>query len=178
MKNPIIPNENLYLVKTIPGYTPHISRLICMMNYIRHVTLRSVEGLTVKDLDFQLDKKSNSIGALLLHIASTEFFYQKLTFEERDMTKAERKKWEPAMELGELGRKNIKGNKLEYYTAKLNISRNKTYKLLKEKNDKWLEKEIDFGNLKSNNYHAWFHVFEDEINHRGQINLIRKRIQK
>lgn len=178
MSNQIIKSENLYLVKTIPGYTPNISRLICMMNYVRFVTLHSVKGLTVKELDFQMDKKSNSIGALLLHFASTEFFYQKFTFEEREMTKAERKKWEAAMYLGELGRKNIKGNKLEYYTSRLERSRNLTYKLLKEKNDKWLEKEVDYGKFKSNNYHAWFHVFEDEINHRGQINLIKKRFNK
>ena len=178
MNNPIIPKEDVYLVKTIPGYTPNISRLICMMNYVRYVTLHSVNGLTIRELDFQMDNKSNSIGALLLHFASTEYFYQKFTFEERDLTKAEYKKWESPMMLGELGRKNIKGNKLEYYTAILNKSRNKTYKLLKEKNDKWLEKEIDYGKVKSNNYHAWFHVFEDEINHRGQINLIRKRLKK
>lgn len=178
MSKKLIKPENLYLVKSIPGYSPNIGRLICMMNYVREVTLYSVKGLTIKELDFQMDKKSNSIGALLLHFASTEFFYQKFSFEERDMTKAERKKWEPAMELGELGRKNIKGNKLEYYTTRLNKSRNITYKLLKEKDDKWLEKEIDYGKFKSNNFHAWFHVFEDEINHRGQINLIRKRFKK
>lgn len=26
----------------------------------------------------------------------------------------------------------------------------------------------------TSNYFKWFHVFEDEINHRGQIRLIRK----
>ena len=148
-----------------------------MMNYVRQVTLDSVKGLTIKELDFQIDKKSNSIGALLLHFASTKFFFQKLSFEERKLTKAENKKWEAAAKLGELGRKKIKGNKLEYYTSILKRSRNKTYKLLKEKDDNWLEKEVDYGKYKANNFHLWFHVIEDEINHRGQINWIRKRIR-
>ena len=178
MKNQIIQPDKLFLVTDIPGYSPNISRLICMMHYVRQVTLYSVKDLTIKELDFQIDEKSNSIGALLLHIASTEVYYQKYTFEERELTKAEDKKWEAAAKLGDLGRKKIKGNKLEYYTAILARSRNKTYKLLKEKNDRWLKKELDYGNFKSNNYHLWFHVFEDEINHRGQINWIIKRIRK
>ena len=89
MSNPIIEKEKLYLVTDIPGYTPNISRLICMMNYARQVTLHSVNGLTVKELDHIFDDKSNSIGALLLHIASVEYFYQKFTFEERDLTEEE-----------------------------------------------------------------------------------------
>ena len=147
-----------------------------MMNYARDVTISSVKGLTVKELDFQLDEKSNSIGALLLHMASVEFFYQKITFEERDITEEEFKIWEAALDLGEKGREQIRGNSLDYYLNRLEEIRNQTNKLFKEKDDAWLHKESELWGQTGNNYFMWFHTFEDEINHRGQINFIRKRI--
>jgi hypothetical protein len=43
-----------------------------MMTWMRASVLRSVRGLSQKDLDYLLDAKANSIGALLLHLAATE----------------------------------------------------------------------------------------------------------
>lgn len=177
MNVPLIKPENLYLVTDITGYTPNISRLICMMNYARQATLHSVNGLTVKELDHLYDAESNSIGALLLHIASVDFYYQKFTFEERDLTEEESQKWLAALDLGEKGQKEIKGNDLFYYTNLLSELRNRTYELFKEKDDEWLEKKVSYGKSEANNYHLWFHVFEDEINHRGQISWLRKRLK-
>ena len=178
MNSPIIPPEKLFLITDIPGYTPKISRLICMMNLARQVTLHSVKGLTIKELDYLHDDESNSIGALLLHIAAMDFAYQKITFEERDLTEEELRKWEHALELGPAGREKIKENDLEFYINALNEVRNKTNEILKSKDDEWLEKEVPMGKHKSNNYYLWFHVFEDEINHRGQIKWIKKRAKK
>lgn len=175
MNNAIIDSDKILLVTDIPGYTPQISRLICMMNYARYVTLHSIKGLTVRELDFLLDNESNSIGALLLHIASTDFYFQKLTFENRDLTAEEDKIWEASAKLGEKGRNEIRGNDLNYYIEKLNEERDRIYELMKEKDDKWLETKTMFGKLESNYYYLWFHVLEDEINHRGQINFIKKR---
>ncbi len=177
MSNPIIPPEKELIITDIPGYTPDISRLICMMNYARQITLDSVNGLTVKELDYLHDEESNSIGALLLHIASTDFYFQKLSFEERELTEEENKKWEAAAFLGNNGREKIKGNNLKYYTDILNEERQIIYELLKKKDDKWLHKESELWGKTGNNYFMWFHVFEDEINHRGQINWLRKRIK-
>jgi len=178
MKETIIAPEKICLITDIPGYTHDISRLICMMNYARQVTLRSVKGLTVEELDYQIDDKSNSIGALLLHIAACDFFYQIYTFEERDLNEEEMAKWEPALNLGKEARENIKGNDLEYYVNILNEIRNNTYELLKGKDDKWLEDKVTSGINEFNTHYFWFHVFEDEINHRGQINFIKKRMKK
>ncbi len=177
MTEKLIKSENLYQVTDLPGFTPDISRLICMMNYVREMTLHSVKGLSVKELDHLHDSESNSIGVLLLHFASTEFFYQKFTFEERELNKAENLKWEAAMYLGKKAQKEIRGFDLNYYTGILSDIRNKTLELLKEKNDEWLEKKVNYGKFIANNHHLWFHVFEDEINHRGQINWLRKRLK-
>ena len=93
-----------------------------------------------------------------------------------DLTEEEYKIWLTALDLGEKGRNEIKGNDLDYYLSKLNDIRDETYRLFKEKDDEWLHKESDIWGQTGNNYFMWFHVFEDEINHRGQINLLKKRI--
>jgi uncharacterized damage-inducible protein DinB len=174
----IIPSEKLYLVTDVPGYTPEISRLICMMNYARITTIESVKGLTTDELDYLQDKESNSIGALLLHIASTDNYFRVLTFEERELTEEENEKWKAPSFLGEKGRQEIKGHNLNYYLDILEEEKSIIYELLKNKNDEWLGKEIPYWNFKANIHHVWFHALEDEINHRGQIRWLRKRLEK
>ena len=82
--------SNLYLIGDIPGFTPQIGRLVSMMNYVRSTTLSAVAGLEMDELDYIHDPQSNSIGALLLHIAAAEVGYQAHTFYARDLSKEER----------------------------------------------------------------------------------------
>jgi hypothetical protein len=56
----------------VPAFTPQTGRLVSMMNYVRSTTLSAVEGLGVAGPDFLYDAESNSTGALLSHIATTE----------------------------------------------------------------------------------------------------------
>lgn len=170
--------DKIYLITDIPGYTPEISRLMSMMNYARHSTLRAVQDLTIEQLDYLMDERSNSIGALLLHFAAVETAYQIETFEGRDLTDDEIASLEPALNLGDRGRAEIRGNELSYYIDKLNEVRARTYELFKTVDDNWLHTEKPFWfNKPANYYFMWFHVFEDEINHRGQIRLIKNKFQ-
>jgi uncharacterized damage-inducible protein DinB len=174
----MVNNEQLYLITDISGFTPQISRLLSMMNYARHTTLNAVKELTTEELDFILDQQGNSIGGLLLHFAAVEYAYQVDTFEGRELDENEMTKWGSALKLGEEGRINIQGNDLSFYEDQLNEVRDKTFDLFKTVDDEWLNKEEAFWfNKPANNYFKWFHVFEDEINHRGQIRLIRKRLK-
>jgi hypothetical protein len=56
-----------------------------MMNYRRSTTLQAVAGLGVDELDYLQDSQSNSIGALLSHIAAAEVGYLAATFDGRDL---------------------------------------------------------------------------------------------
>lgn len=173
----MIDMEKIYLITDIEGYSPQISRLLSMMNYARYTTFEEVKNLTTEQLDFLLDPEGNSIGALLLHFAAVEYVYQVFTFEKRDLTADEMLIWGAALDLGQEGRDQIKGNDLSFYTEKLNAVRNQTYELFKTVDDDWLYTEQSFWYDKPANYYfMWFHVFEDEINHRGQIRLIRKKL--
>ncbi|WGU96433.1 DinB family protein [Paenibacillus dendritiformis] len=169
--------ENIYLVTDIPGYSPHISRLISMMNYARFTTIEEVKNLSKDQLDFLLDSQSNSIGALLLHFAAVEYAHQVATFEKRDLNEEEIIAWGPALDLGKEGQEKIKGNDLMFYLTKMEQVRNRTLDFFKSVKDDWLYIEEQFWyNKQANHYFMWFHVFEDEINHRGQIRMIRKRL--
>jgi uncharacterized damage-inducible protein DinB len=88
-----------YQILPLPGYTPTIGRLVAMLTYARQTTLKAVEGLTCEQLDHLHDEHSNSIGALLAHIAAAERWYQLVTFEERRPTAAENDAWSAALEL-------------------------------------------------------------------------------
>jgi len=168
--------RDLFLIGDILGFNPQVGRLVSMMNYARYTTLSAVAGLRVDELDYLHDPQSNSIGALLSHIAATEVGYQAATFYARDLNVEERHEWGAALELGERAKREIIGHELDYYLSRLQQVRAKTLDELGRREDQWLEEQTSFGNGQNvNNYFKWFHVFGHEINHRGQIRWLRTR---
>jgi hypothetical protein len=165
----------LFLIGDIPGFTPQIGRLVSMMNYARYTTLSAVAGLGVDELDYLYDPQSNSIGALLTHIVAAEVGYQAATFYARDLNEEERHEWGAALDLGERARREIRGHELEYYLSRLGQVWVKTLAELGRRDDQWLEEETSFGSgQRVNNYFKWFHILGHELNHRGQIRLLRR----
>ncbi|MCC2249004.1 DinB family protein [Virgibacillus sp. AGTR] len=165
-----------FKISEVKGYTPQIGHLVSQMDYARKTTLEAVKGLTTSELDFLPIGDANSIGALLLHIAAVEKGFQIEIFDGRSPNEQEMAEWGDAYSLGEKGRKNIKGNRLDFYIDKLTEVRKITLKEFSKRNDDWLYENRLWDSNPSNNYFIWFHVFEDEINHRGQIRIIRKML--
>jgi uncharacterized damage-inducible protein DinB len=138
-----------------------------------------VQGLSIAELDLLPDPNGNSIGMLLEHFAAVEIGYQAHTFDNKeDWDAALGERWQAGGDLGALGREKIRGNRLRYYLENLRAIREKTLAELRKRDDSWLEEPIPFWGSTGNRYFAWFHVFEDEINHRGQIRLIAKHIPR
>lgn len=166
-----------FLIQDLPGFTPQIGRLVVMMDYARLTTLSAVQGLTTGQLDHLHDTRSNTIGALLGHIAAVEAAYQVDTFEGRNPDAEERKQWGTFLDLGKRARREIRGHPLEHYLGMLSAVREKTLAEFSRRTDDWLYTQSPFwGNQPANNYFKWFHVLEDEINHRGQIRWLCKRL--
>jgi uncharacterized damage-inducible protein DinB len=170
--------RDLYVIGEQPGFTPQIGRLVSMMTYARHATLADVEGMSVEELDYLHDAESNSIGALLSHLAAVERWYQAATFRGRELDAEERKPLEAALDLGERARREIRGEPLSAYVGRLRDVRAETLEELARRDDAWLDEQRPFwGGRPANNHFQWFHVFEDELNHRGQIRWLRKRAE-
>lgn len=173
-------DERMNIIGPRDGFSPQIGTLLSMMTWMRHVILMPVQGMSVEQLDFLVDENSNSIGAMLLHLAATERFYQVHTFERKewgDWSKEDIDRFEIASNLGDEARKTIKGNNLDYYLSALEEVRANTIKEFKKRDDKWLmaiDEEFPWG--PTNNYCKWFHVCEHESNHNGQFKYIKARL--
>lgn len=158
-----------------PGFSPQIGRLVSMLTDVRNGTLSAVAGLSMQQLDHLHDDTSNSIGALLAHMAAAERVYQIVTFQERDPSAVEETQIGNALTLGEVGRQTLRGRALDHYLAEMAEVRRVTLAELGARDDVWLERSL--GHMPAMNAHwAWFHVMEDEIGHRGQIRWLRSRI--
>jgi len=162
------------------GFAPEIGTLTSMMAFTRSQVYGSTKGLTMEQLDFLLDDKANRIGALLLHLAAIETFFQLNTFDGlkwNGWSDSVKQKWDTPANLGESARKAIKGNNLDYYLNLLKETREKSLAEFRKRDDKWLMAvDKDWGWGPTNNYCKWFHVAEHESNHNGQIKLIKGRV--
>lgn len=146
-----------------------------MLQYARATTVAAVNGLTLGELDHLHDEKSNSIGALLAHVAAVERAYQVLTFEDRDLTPEENEQLQVALKLGSEGRRTLRDKPLQDHLEQLAAVRQGTLEGLASRDDEWLDRAVASA-PRINAHWAWFHVAEDEINHRGQIRWLRARL--
>lgn len=173
-------SEKINVIGPKEGYSSQIGTLVSMMNWMRNTILMPVKGMSVEDLDFLIDDKANSIGAMLWHLAATERFYQIHTFEGKkwgDWSLKDKKEWEIASGLGDKARQKIKGNSLDFYLEKLENTRKNTLQEFAKRDDNWLMKvDEDWFWGPTNNYCKWFHVCEHESNHNGQFKFIKRRL--
>ena len=163
-------------IKPAKGFDTQIGNLVSMMDDLKIRITNQVENLNQEEVDFLIDDDANRIGALILHLAATEKYYQLYTFEGRGFnTSEEEKYWDMAQKLGLKARAELKGKTIKYYLKEWDKVRKQTKKLLKSKDDIWLNKTVNQGNM--NNHWAWYHVMEHQANHMGQIAFISKRMK-
>jgi uncharacterized damage-inducible protein DinB len=172
--------EGINIIGPREGFSPQVGTLVSMLEWMRSAILQPVQGLTLAQLDYLHDSKANSIGALLLHLAAIERFYQLNTFEGRkwdDWDEMTKKDWGVAAGLGGAARQTIRGHNLDYYLDRLREGREHTLAELRKRDDAWL-RQIDQGWVwgPTNNYCKWFHVCEHESNHSGQIKWTKRRL--
>ncbi|OIU71394.1 DinB family protein [Rossellomorea aquimaris] len=173
-------DDTIFLIKEKKGLKKDFGLLASMMDYARLTTIQEVESLTVEELDYRVNEDANSIGMLLAHFDAVEKIYQALTFENLSDEEVDRyaDSLEPALSLGKAA-EVIKGKEAGEYLGQLSETRDRTYNKFRDLPENWLYEESDWWyGKKGNNFFKWFHVFEDEINHRGQIRMIKKIFTK
>jgi hypothetical protein len=173
-------DKDINIIGPKEGYSPQIGTLVSMMAWLRPEITGTVKGMTPEQLDWLLDGKANTIGALLYHLAATDAFYHEHTFKgvawgHWDPSLDE--KFGAAMELGDMGRAKIKGNNVDFYLNLLQQTRESTLAEFKTRDDKWfmtVDEKWPWG--PTNNYCKWFHVCEHESHHLGQIAMLKSRV--
>ena len=168
------------LISPVQGFTPHIGVLVDTLQRCRETTIGLVENQSIHQLDYLFDAQDNSIGALLLHIASLEVAYSELTFRDRNAMDVPElvAKWQVPMYLDEPARQQVRGHPASYYLQEMATVREATLQQLKQYDDHWLWRESELGGgIFANNYYQWYHVYEDEINHRGEMNWRLSRMK-
>lgn len=162
-------------IKPVEGYSPNIGLMVCMLEDLKDRITEQVKDLDQSQTDFMYDANANSIGALIMHLVSTESYYQTMTLEGREWTKDEEKKFGVAGVINEKVKNILKGQPITVYLDLWDQVRKKTLKLLKTKDDAWFATNIEEG---LNNHYIWYHVMEHSANHMGQILTIKNRFPK
>lgn len=162
-----------YEMKPAKGYSPQIGLMVAMLEELKDRITEDIRDLDQAATDYLFDDKANSIGAIVMHIAATEAYYQVETLEERRWTAKEAEFWGIAGGLGQKSRAALQGKPITYYLDLWDQVRNKTLQGLKLRDDAWFAKEIEEN---VNNHWAWFHILEHQASHMGQIALVKKRL--
>lgn len=161
-------------IKQPKGYDTQIGAMVSMLEDLKTRISQRVLLLNREETDFLLDEEANRIGAIIMHLAAVEAYYQVYTFEDRSFNEEEMSKWGLGLELGDEAREQLVGKPIGYYLGIWKDVRKETLRLLKTKDDQWFKSKTKQGNM--DNHWAWFHVMEHQANHMGQIVMIKKRI--
>ncbi|WP_433765007.1 DinB family protein [Flavobacterium ginsenosidimutans] len=161
-------------IGNVEGASPKIADMISMLEDLKARVERTVKNMSQYEIDYLHDAEANRIGALVMHLAAAEKYYQVFTFENRDFNEEEKKKWGNALDLDQGGRDEFKGHDIQYYLDIYNEVRAKTIEELKKRDDAWFA-EVQTRYDWTNQY-CWFHVMEHQSSHLGQILFLKKRI--
>lgn len=164
-----------YEIKPEEGYAPNIGLMVAMLEDLKDRITEQVKDLSQYETDFEFDDKSNSIGSLVMHLVSTEAYFQIETLEGRKWTEEEQKVLGVGAGLNDTSKHQLKEKPIQHYLDLWGKVRKKTLEGLKTKDDAWFASNVDEGM----NYHwAWYHVMEHQANHMGQIALVKNRLPK
>lgn len=164
-------------IKSHKDYSYRLGYVVSEMISVRNETFRLTQNLSIRNLDYNFDDQSNSIGTLLLHIAALELKFQLNHFLKRSFSEEEIIKFGGGFPFN-MNKKLINNNSLEYYFNTLKEVRMITLKEMKKLSDKWLEEKLISSNQQSlgNHHYLLKHIIHDELCHQGQIKLILKRL--
>lgn len=162
-------------LKPVEGYSPNIGDMVFMLEDLKARITDQVKDLSQAQTDFQYDENANSIGALIMHLVSTESYYQVATLEGREWTEAEQKKYGLAGEITPEVKKRLIGKPISYYLNLWDEVRAQSLAGLKTKDDAWFASNLE----ESINYHyIWYHVMEHSAAHMGQIATVKNRMEE
>ena len=172
--------ERKYFIERGIAGSELASYLITTLHDARATTFNYIKDITQEELDWQPYAEWNTIGALVSHIISCDYFFKIYFIENRALTATEEKQWLPGLELGKYVNE-LRGKPFEYYSTELTKAHEEIAKAVNNlSNEKLLEKRFDVYDKINGSDLAWtiYHKAEDEVHHRGQISILRKLYQQ
>lgn len=160
-------------MKAVEGYSPQIGLMVYMLEDLKSRITDQVKDLNQSETDFLYDGDANSIGSLIMHLVSTEVYYQVATLEGRPWTKEEQNRLGIAGELNEQTKNILQGKPIQYYLDLWDEVRKESLAGLKTKDDTWFASNLEEG---INYHYIWYHVMEHSASHMGQIATIKNRL--
>ncbi|MBY0488544.1 MAG: DinB family protein [Gemmatimonadaceae bacterium] len=169
---------SVLLLQPTPGASPQIGALLAMLEATRASTLAAVAGLSTAALAHRHDATANPIGALIAHITAIEYAYLTATLETTPPSMDEWTVHGPLIRLGPAAWAAAEGRSLDDLLGVMAAVRARTVAALSQRADAWLTTTLTLPWLSgpATPFWAWYHVMEDELNHRGQIRLLRARL--
>jgi hypothetical protein len=128
--------RQLKVYKVIPpaDCSPQIGNLILLLGVARQRILDVVSNLSLAELDYAINKRTPTVGALMKHLIAMGTLIQLMTFERRGLTSAERKFWKDALpDPGQLLQGTISGHDMGYYKKLWKNVRGRTIKRVETK---------------------------------------------
>jgi hypothetical protein len=71
-------------LKAVEGYTPKIGEIVYMLQDLKDRITAQVKDLDQSQVNYLYDANANSIGALIMHLVSTESYYLIATLKVRN----------------------------------------------------------------------------------------------
>lgn len=149
-----------------------IATWVSMMEKVRQKLLKKVEPLSDEEIDYTPDEKRiETIGTLLLHIAAVEWSW---IFEDIDGKEMDYETWKHAFPLRpDVNLPQLKHQGKKFYLDRLSAVRDKVYQRLQHMKDAELDNCV--GDKKKYTI-EWilFHLVEHEALHVGQISMLSR----
>lgn len=161
------------LLEKSQNLSPRVAIWYSQMEEQRNRLFRMVEELDDEMLDFVLDeRKIETIGTLLLHIAAVEWSW---IFEDIDGRTMDFQHWKHAFALRPtVDLPQLKGKNKEFYLDRLAKVREEVYQRLVKLIDQDLDKIVGSDQDQFSIEWILFHILEHEAMHVGQINLLSR----
>ena len=174
-------NPRIVTCDPVEGYSPQVGRYVAQLAEVRADLLHELEGLTVEQVDWHPDERTESIGTLLLHLDAVEWswIHQDIFGAADDAYPGS---WDEAMPV-RVGVPQVQGRPLAEYLEQLAAGRARTLEVLRGFTDADLTRRVGEGEpprgmeprsvLYTIDWIIW-HIIEHEAMHVGQVELLRR----
>jgi uncharacterized damage-inducible protein DinB len=174
-------NPRIVTCDPVAGYSPQVGRYVAQLAEVRADLLHELEGLTVEQVDWHPDERTESIGTLLLHLDAVEWswIHQDIFGAADDAYPGS---WDEAMPV-RVGVPQVQGRPLAGYLEQLAAGRARTLEVLRGFTDADLTRRVGEGEpprgmeprsvLYTIDWIIW-HIIEHEAMHVGQVELLRR----